>query len=659
MNRTPLPENYPLRMKNRGEYIIKRKVAEGGFSLVYEAETPGGTAPVVIKEFFPAKGAFRNDRNEVVPYEDYKESFYRNRHQFDHEGVAGGRVAKRSFQTLSFLSCGDGYALLKGMSQDMVSISDLVDSWSEHPPVSYTGNLQDGDSALTDLNRLQYALHIIESVLSVLSKIHDIGYLHLDISRRNVIWAGADRDTGRNGAAFIMDYGCAAPLTNGVFQPSYQLSYSPEFVAPEMQKKGNPLTPATDLYSVGMLLFFLCCGHAALERSCNRRRQIVREIGYLQLPQPIKERLIDITYTATAAQDRRFQSASAMRKEIRRLDEALTARRALGSLFNINEKNNERVSITSIKEVMRFESSMFSHGDRYRRAIVDFICDESNHVDGTAKDYYRLILGMLNGRDYYSGLRLCRHALHTYPYDGDLLALAIQVASDSGQFDAAEEFFSTASTLDRSTWSPVLFLNSGNYYQARFQSNPKDRVAIERAIELAEEYMKYFPQDEYGYNQRAVCYMLENQREEAARCLRRWIFEQTNRADASSALNVNLCCVTLLDLWDDSHAYELIVKVAKRGIRDSKNKLWNPMLDYFAYRWALARDAQVADADYQNKEDILDALKLYQAAYDVIRGRWFLSTIEKNYSLLRAFVLNTDSDPGPLIARPPVEIAEE
>lgn len=270
----------------------------------------------------------------------------------------------------------------------------------------------------------------------------------------------------------------------------------------------------------------------------------------------------------------------------------------------------------------------------------------------------------INGRDYYSGLRLCRHALRTYPYDGALLALAIEAASKSGQFNVAEEFFSTASAMDRSTWDSVLFYYSGNYYQERFRSNPNDRVAIERAVELAEEYMKYFPQEEKGYHLRALCYLLENQRAEAIRFLWRCIFEPVNRVDASFSLITTECCKTLLKLWHNSHAYDDIIKVAKRGIRDSKNMLWNPVWGYFAGRWAWARDAQVVDADYQNKKDILDALKLYQAAYNIIMDMkslyWIeMNTIETNYSLLRSFVLNTDFDPGPLIARSQVEALKE
>lgn len=352
MNRTPLPENYPLYMENGGEYIIKRKIAEGGFSLVYEAETPGGTAPVVIKEYFPAEGAFRNTQNKVVPLVGYEDSFLRNLNQFNSEGVAGGQVAKYTFQTVSFLSCGNGYALMQEESQDMVSISDLVASWSESPPIPYTGNLKDADPVFTDLTRLKYSLHIIESVLSVLSTIHKSGYLHLDISNRNVIWAGADQTTGRNCVAFIADYGCVVSLTNGIHQPSYQLSYSPGFAAPEIQKGLNQLAPATDIYSVGMLLFFLCIGNSALEISRNRKRQVVRELSYLKLPQRIRDCLVDILCTATADKDCRYQSAYVMQEEIRKLDEMIP-------IHPINPDNTCAFTLYSLKSML--EGSLGTH----------------------------------------------------------------------------------------------------------------------------------------------------------------------------------------------------------------------------------------------------------------------------------------------------------
>ena len=352
MHRTPLPENHCIRMENGGEYIIRRKIAEGGFSLVYEAETLGGTAPVVIKEYFPAEGAFRNNQNKVCPLVGYEERFLRNLEQFNNEGVTGGLVAQYSFQTVSFLSCGNGYALMQEESQDMVSVSDLVAGWSECPPIPYTGNLKDADPVFTDLTRLKYSLRVIESVLSVLSTIHERGYLHLDLSSRNVLWADSDSTTGRIGAAIITDYGCSVNLSDGVYQPNYLLSYSPGFAVPEIQKGLNQLSPATDIYSVGMLLFFLCVGSSALEISHNRKHQVVREASYLKLPQRIKDCLVDIICTAITDKECRYPSAYVMREEIRKLDEKIPT-------HPINPDNTNSFTLYSLKSML--EGSMKTH----------------------------------------------------------------------------------------------------------------------------------------------------------------------------------------------------------------------------------------------------------------------------------------------------------
>lgn len=352
MNRTPLPENYSLHMENGGEYRIKKMIAEGGFSLIYEAETAGGTTPVVIKEYYPAEGAFRNEQNQVCPLVNSDESFYRNLTQFNNEGKTGGKIAKFTFQTVPFLACGNGYAMMQKESEDMISIADLVKRWSEKQPIPYTGDPEDADPVFTDLVRLKYSLRIVENVLSALSIIHRSGFLHLDISSRNVIWAGADQDTGRNCVAFIADYGCSVALSDGAYQPGYQLSYSPGFAAPEIQRGMNKLTPATDIYSVGMLLFFLCIGDPALEITRNRKRQVIRETAALRVPQRFKEELQELICTAISEKELRFQSAIQMQEAIRKLDEKIP-------VHPINPDDTCSFTLFSLKSMM--EGSRETH----------------------------------------------------------------------------------------------------------------------------------------------------------------------------------------------------------------------------------------------------------------------------------------------------------
>lgn len=143
----------------------------------------------------------------------------------------------------------------------MCAVSALVRRWKEEPPAPYSGREEDRDPCFPDLPRVQYALRVTESVLAALGAVHAGGLLHLDISGGNVVWAGQEPRTGRGCAAFLTDFGSAAEVSGGV-RAAALLSYSPGFAAPELRTPGAALTAATDLYSVGMLLFYLCACRA-------------------------------------------------------------------------------------------------------------------------------------------------------------------------------------------------------------------------------------------------------------------------------------------------------------------------------------------------------------------------------------------------------------
>ena len=77
------------------------------------------------------------------------------------------------------------------------------------------------------------------------------------------------------------------------------------------------------------------------------------------------------------------------------MNEELMARLALDSILGgngNNESNEDEVFCTSIKEaIICFKSHMYPNGARYRRELVDFICEESNNVYGAADEFHNLI----------------------------------------------------------------------------------------------------------------------------------------------------------------------------------------------------------------------------------------------------------------------------
>ena len=377
MNRQPLPNGYRIKMPNGAVYTINHLIGEGGFSFVYSSDTAGGTASAVIKEFFPVRGAFRNKDGIVLPVVGNEENFRRNLTRFENEGFIGGKVSEVSFQTIAFLNTGTGYAVMKHESKDMQSVSDLVKRWRTHPPTPFTGSLADCDPIFPDMVRVRYALRIIESVLVALEVVHNNGYLHLDISGHNVIWAGHDVETGEHCEAFLADFGCSVKMDSGEYHPEYPFSYSPGFAAPEVQQNTDCLTPATDLYSVGVLLFYLCVGEHALEITHNRKRQIHRETAHLAIPKRILADLQKIITTATSAMPDRYQTVSSMLKDVRTLRNAIP-------VHPLNPDNTKAFTLYSLKSMLiGSEDSHYSWADELQdRMGVDSIVHPESIYSG-------------------------------------------------------------------------------------------------------------------------------------------------------------------------------------------------------------------------------------------------------------------------------------
>lgn len=368
MSRQPLPRGYEIKMSNGGTYTIRDLIGEGGFSLIYSADMVGGTSSVVIKEFFPANGAFRDQNGRVVPTAGNEERFNRKLSRYEREGAIGGKVSESSYQTVSFLESGTGFAVMKRESKDMRSLSDMVAIWEKARPKPVTGNSADQDPVFADMVRVRYALRIIESVLAVLSVVHDNGYLHLDISGSNVIWAGSDVETGENCEAFLADFGSSVEMDSEENNHEYQFpySYSHGFAAPEVLNKCGRLTPATDIYAVGILLFYLCVGESALKVTHNlekihlRKDPIQRESEHLSVPMRILTELQKIIVTATGPMSARYQTANSMLEDVRTLRNSIP-------IHPLNPDNTGAFSLYSLKSMLTgSEDSHYSWADELR-----------------------------------------------------------------------------------------------------------------------------------------------------------------------------------------------------------------------------------------------------------------------------------------------------
>jgi serine/threonine protein kinase len=96
---------------------------------------------------------------------------------------------------------------------------------------------------------------IMEQAASALAYMHDHGWVHRDIKPENIL-------VNKTGEVRVIDYALAMKPYTGIkklFKPKAPVQGTPSYMAPE-QIRGEPPTPAADIYSFGITCYELACG---------------------------------------------------------------------------------------------------------------------------------------------------------------------------------------------------------------------------------------------------------------------------------------------------------------------------------------------------------------------------------------------------------------
>jgi hypothetical protein len=101
------------------------------------------------------------------------------------------------------------------------------------------------------------ALSVAGDVLAALEAAHDAGIVHRDIKPANVLLCP-------DGTAKVADFGIAKASSEVDVTTGRVILGTPAYLAPE-RLAGRPATPASDLYSVGVLLYEALSGRAPFE----------------------------------------------------------------------------------------------------------------------------------------------------------------------------------------------------------------------------------------------------------------------------------------------------------------------------------------------------------------------------------------------------------
>jgi hypothetical protein len=127
---------------------------------------------------------------------------------------------------------------------DLFLVMELVEGTTLAHRLAHAGPLSIAES-----------VHIAREVLRVLAAAHSSGIVHRDVKPANIL-------LGEAGVVKLADFGIAKrfeDIEESVTSTGFVVG-TPRYLAPE-QARGDTVTPATDVYAVGVLLYEMLAGH--------------------------------------------------------------------------------------------------------------------------------------------------------------------------------------------------------------------------------------------------------------------------------------------------------------------------------------------------------------------------------------------------------------
>lgn len=233
MKRTPLTTGSIIQAKGGLSYVIDRVIGDGASSMVYEAhymDSVNGIHNVRLKECYPYASDIKRVGAELV--------------WADLEIADADKTAFRSayhklleFQNTTKLrnSTARVFDLLE-MNGTLYSVMDVNEGWTFN---------QDKSEKLLDI------LKTILALSRVVEKYHNNRYLHLDIKPGNFLVIPETREL-----IILFDVDSVTSMEDIALGRVKCVPFSKGWASPEqVQGKIDKLCPATDIYSIGAILF--------------------------------------------------------------------------------------------------------------------------------------------------------------------------------------------------------------------------------------------------------------------------------------------------------------------------------------------------------------------------------------------------------------------
>src|SRR5215208_5700736 len=191
-----------------GAYVISARIGRGGMASVYQAHHQTLDRHVAIKVLW------RSQADQAGFLE-----------RFRREARAASRLRHPNILTVYDFGKSDGIAYM---------VTELLPG----------GTLADRLGRPLPLNEI---LHVLRGMGAALDAAHDAGLIHRDVKPSNILFT-------REGDPVLADFGIARITGAEELTVQGTLIGTPHYMAPEMAS-GAPISGASDLYSLGVVLF--------------------------------------------------------------------------------------------------------------------------------------------------------------------------------------------------------------------------------------------------------------------------------------------------------------------------------------------------------------------------------------------------------------------
>lgn len=263
------------------KYVIRELLGAGGFALVYRAEQPDVDRSVAIKILRPAEDIGTHPTTLLA--------------RFQREAKMAAELRnEHNIRLFDFGRSSRGFLYMIFEYVNGTALDDVIRATGPMTP--------------------RRVVRVLTQILEALDEAHQLGILHRDVKPGNII---IFERLGLKDRAKLIDYGIAKPMkaagSGDAITAEGRVVGTPRYMAPEQILMMGDLTPATDIYSLGLVGYEMLAGKSLLGDSTHTeviKRQLSGEVFRVpsNVPAPPGLREVINRMLAKSARDR-FQAA--------------------------------------------------------------------------------------------------------------------------------------------------------------------------------------------------------------------------------------------------------------------------------------------------------------------------------------------------------------